>query len=371
MHSMPARLISHTRRSALIPVATSLLLLLGALGVLAAGNHHLHADLIVFGFLPLFVGGIAVSYAVSGIKSSGTLAKASMILRASSLVLLVVPAAVLIGGRSAGAAALAFSSLLLSVGMLYSATSPRGPSVRLSLLSMSFTYASTAAYAGFLAFRGDVHRPEIIGLLYALPVQAIYSVTIHSMPSTYGERADPRLVALMHGMVGLGLIALVLYPKLGVGVLTASPLLYFLAARVYLTPRRLSEALGMRPGPARSSHLYFLIGHLYVVASWIWLAATTILWMDGRIGSLAVIHALVMGLIGTHIYIHAPLMLPVLLGTSTERRYGHAPFLLLLASMVLWPISGEAAMIFFLLSLAYLLLVVKVKGIPRSLMIPL
>lgn len=282
-----------------------------------------------------------------------------------------MPLATVMWGRYVGVLILAISSVLMAFFTALSAVSPRGPSVRLSLLSMASTYASTAVYSALLALRGDIHRPEIIGLLYALPVQAIYSVTIHSMPSTYGERADARLVAAMHGVVWLGLALLLVDARWGAAVLCLSPLLYFLAARVYRVPVRLRKVLDMGPGPVRSSHLYFLAGHIYAMASWVWLASSTILWLAGSVSLLAVIHALVMGFIGIHIYIHAPLMLPVLLGTSTERRYGHAPLLLLLASAMLWPVARGPAMLLFLLSLAALLLVVKVRGVPRSLLIPM
>jgi hypothetical protein len=101
--------------------------------------------------------------------------------------------------------------------------------------------------------------------------------------------------------------------------------------------------------------IYYLEGHAYVIAIVVLIVLYTIPAMHAGCNLNCVLlelHLLALGFAWMHVAIHAPMMIPVILGVRHAKRYTQAPYVFALLSAVLWPFMGIVSLILIILSLA-------------------
>lgn len=355
--------IKLVHRSSAFAVYISFFLLAEALWEALRGYTAFHAALMASTVLPVFVAGIATSYAASGARRSPRADKAALVLVIATYI--VALAGLVLGGlaflerlppRLLLAAVYAVYALALWIA---SAEAPQG-SVGLSIAGLAYAYTLAAIYAlassptrGFFTY--------YLGLVYALAITSIYAVTIHSFPSTYGKRPRTPLVYTLYVAQGVSLALYAWRPPLGALALAATMLLYVPAARMDKLPVFLEKARAMKKGPARSSHLYFLIGHVFVLAYIVLVLASSLMYSGSPdIYKLLYIyiHTTTLGFVTQHILIHAPMMVPIIIGIPTARRYNVLNYVALFLATISFPISEEAALILLVASLLATILIV-------------
>jgi hypothetical protein len=243
-----------------------------------------------------------------------------------------------LGGLRAWAASLAAAEALEAVPAVVAASLTRG-SVRASMAASAYTNLATAAYLGALAALPRASRPPLvwagIGYLLVYPVQMIYSVTLNSLPSTYGRRPVYPLLPLPYALATLAAALVLARPgeaALAAVLGSASTLAYLPAVRIHEIPRLWREEVrgSRRPPIVVATHKYFLEGHVFVAVMAAYAVAAAILYEAGWLPTpVCIAHALAVGFSGLHILIHAPLMLPVILGIHTARRYNPLGYALL------------------------------------------
>ncbi len=343
-------------------VAASIAELVLALVAALLGYYWYHVSLIAGGVLVGFVASIASSYIVSGIRG-----KESSLMGLAKALLLVVPAAapftplagVLIGPWALGVSA-SVVLLAASIPAFIAASLTRG-SVRASMAGIGVSSLYGAVYLAVGCLTGSVYDYIYFytGLLYAYPVPMIYSVSIHSFPSTYREKPVLPLYAAAMAVLAAGLALTLQGMDYGFPVSAASMLLYYPAIGLHRAGRVLSKIKEARNPIVRKTHMYFLAGHFYALLATFIAILYTVLYMSDPLSPLECItHSLALGFVGLHIYIHAPLMLPVILGIPTARRYNQSPYAALLLSLLVFCINRDLALVLVAASLALLALIV-------------
>ncbi len=368
--------IKLVHRSSAFAVYTSFFLLAEALWEALRGYTAFHAALMAGTVLPVFVAGIATSYAASGARRSPRAERVALVLIVATYI--VALAGLGLGGlvlldklppRLVLAAVYAVYAVALWIA---SAEAPRG-SVGLSIAGLAYAYTLSAIYAlasspakGFFTY--------YLGLVYALAVTSIYAVTIHSFPSTYGDKPRTLLVYVLYAVHGASLVIYAWRPELGALALAATMFLYIPAARIDKLPVFLEKVRAMKKGPARSSHLYFLVGHVFA-AIYVVLVLASSLMYSGSPSMYRLlyifIHVTTMGFITQHILIHAPMMVPIILGIPTARRYTALNYIFLFLAVISFPLDETAALIMLVLALVLTILIAwprrLLRRIPPSL----
>ncbi len=360
--------IKLVHRSSAFAVYISFFLLAEALWEALRGYTAFHAVLMASTVLPVFVTGIATSYAASGARRSPRAEKVALALVATTYIVALV-------GIGLGGLALLDKlpprPLLAAVYAVYAIAlwiagieAPRG-SVGLSIAGLAYAYTLAAIYAlassparGFFTY--------YLGLVYALAVTSIYAVTIHSFPSTYGEKPRTPLVYALYAAQGASLALYAWRPPLGALALALTTLLYIPAARIDKLIVFLEKTRTMKKGPARSSHLYFLVGHVFAAIYVVLVLASSLMYSGSPdIYKLLYIfiHMTTIGFVTQHILIHAPMMVPIIIGIPTARRYTALNYILLFLAAVSFPISGTVSLILLVLALLVTVLVAWPRGL--------
>ena len=332
-----------------------------ALGLAAPplGRPEWHIYMMAGGALGAFVIAVESSYIVSALRGREhplmTAALAGLV--ASPILALLAPPLGAALGLRAWAITLAVASLAEALpAALASRLSRR--LVKASLAGAAYTNLLAAAY---LAGAASIRPPPVIaglGLLYALPLPMIYSVTLNALPSTYKFEPSPAGILLAYILAGMA-AALGLEPAHAPTwaplAAALSTLAYIVGVRAYRAYSLALKAVSEAPSRvAAETHKYFLWGHIYVILISAYLVALTLL--NTALGGVklgCIIHGFAIGFSGLHIFIHAPMMLPVILGIPTARRYNPAPYALLATAAVapcighwlMWPtlLAGLAA----------------------------
>ena len=327
MRSM-ARLVSRLLVAASIPLGFAVPFLAWL------GRVEWHTSLVGYVALPVFVTGVSAAYVASGLRRAPW-----WLDRLVGLLALAVGAAALLAPRSS--LPLIVASLAYGGVVLWASTLASG-SVALSLGGLGASYLVLGLYL-LLPGPGD-WLLRVVGAVYASAVGPIYAVTVHSFPRTYGmepRRCCAYLLYLAHA-AGVLLLAAGLV-KASAALLTAAMLiLYPLAARLDSMPgvyRGLRSRLATGRSVALRSHLYFLAGHFLVPLMALYVAAGWLLLLHGG-GVLLLAHAVAAGFTLLHIEIHAPMMLPVILGLRHARRYWLLNYILLAPVPLLVPMGG-------------------------------
>jgi hypothetical protein len=192
-----------------------------------------------------------------------------------------------------------------------------------------------------------------------VPLTSIYAVTIHSLPKTYHSGPRRSLTLALYTLQAVGLTVYTEDARASVALLALPLLLYPLAARFELLREGLRRVERLR-GAARGSHLYYVWGHITVLlltASAV-AAAAYYTASPGYRSFILLVHTLTLGFTACHIAIHAPLMLPVILGVRTAKRYNPAPYILLLTALAAYPLSEDLSLAVFSAAVLATLLVV-------------
>lgn len=323
------------------------------------GSRLLHIAFLAFGFLPSFTYSIASSYVASLARTSASdIAIATAATWSAPLASLLSPkwSLLLLG--------LASAYMAVSTAVRYSGRVPAR--FRPSILAVSAAYGSMGLFGVMAGLTGKLGIvPAGLGVVLASAVGMIYAVTWHSLPRTFRDTGSlPGLVALY--AVHYSSLAALAFGRTGPALmlLGAGLLLYGFSSNFHKLGKYVSASRSAPEGPARRGRLYFAWGHVMVAAS---IAAILVLiaaHMAGEARLATLVHAIPVGFVGMHIYIHVPMMLPPLFGIKAPGVFTRAPFPLLLVSSLLWPISPHAFIVLFAAS-AVLVLVNTVPALSR------
>ncbi|MDK2383677.1 MAG: hypothetical protein QI199_02555 [Candidatus Korarchaeota archaeon] len=276
-----------------------------------------------------FAAGVNISFWTSVTRRRGSVLAALL----HSLSLLFLPLGSLLGWGTVMITFVSLTGLLFLIPLR-----KRSLIYLLELYSfLSLLSAALSSYRGMEVWLTTVE--------WAYPVPLIYAVTLHALPKTYRYRASLPLTILMTALHALALS--------GFGpsrhLMWASMLSYLGAARLDLSLR------GLRSVRVREA----LPAHRYLIAGYLLLIPLLILSWFMPVNSLGLLHILLLGFVGLHIYAHAPMMIPVLLGIRNAKRFNYSALLLLLLAALSWPFNRDVALYFLLGSLFLVVYIVK------------
>ncbi len=350
-----------------IGIYYSLAALLAALYVVTIGLAEYHARIIAGSLMPAFIVSVGAAYSASSLRPKDRLyADVSVALAISIPLTVALSLAYVFLGYSRGyllMAALAYAGLSSVAAALSS--------------SLKLEARASVALLGYAEVLGGVSYLAVHGLtqlgVYAMAVLAlgaIYAVTFHALPSTFGDEGSLLLIALTFVLLTAGVAAAFIdMETLSYILLALSMLLYIHAVRLDRLRSYLAKAAAIKQPVARGGMLYLLYGHLFALAFSIAGAVLLALTPFLHLQALAVIHVIAIGTVGTYIFIHSPLMLPVVLRWANARRYNLVPFASLAVAAVLWPFNMHVAFFFVGLALVFLVLIVRPFKTPYPLML--
>jgi hypothetical protein len=361
MPSRFARLIARTL------TYLSIAELIAALYVVTAGLALYHAKLMFEAVLPTFIAGVAVAYATSSLKGGSRAARALEYLT-SALAFAVAAAglAASLGGPTAplGASLIIFGASLASLSVY----ALRRWDVRLSVAMLGYTQA----LAGLVIIGASVRDLFQMALIFMVieAVGAIFAVTLHTFPSTFGDTSSKALTGLTFVFLSAAAaLALLGEPKLVEALLGASMIVSVPAFRGGSLRRYYAKAKASPSPAARGGTLYFLYGHVFAFAALLAVGITLLVSVAIKLGLLVIIHAVTLGIITMFVLIHVPMMLPVIMGWSSARRYNLTPYVSQAIAALLWPFNAHVSFFFVGLAFVFDALIVKPskKPLPLSL----
>ncbi|MGC9072395.1 MAG: hypothetical protein ACP5HK_06890 [Acidilobus sp.] len=359
---MPNRLTLLTSRYL---VYISIAELVAALYVVTAGLGLCHARLMFESVLPSFIAAVAVSYSSSSLRSS-----AGQAVSAIQGLAALASWAVAVGGIAASlfgyTESLGLSLVVLGISLaMITAFSLKRIDVRLSILTLGYTQALGGLM--LLLLRGLSTFDLALAFVGVEAVGAIFAVTLHSFPSTFGDGPSFALTLTTFALLTTSALLAVrgsrlFAPLLGASMLSSLPAFRFERSRGYLAKARTS-----RNPVARGGMLYFLYGHLFAFASLLADGALLISTVRLQINVLILVHAVVLGVVMIFVLVHAPMMLPVIMGWPSARRYNLTPYVLQALGAVIWPLNMHVSFFLIGLALVFDALIVKPSGGPMPL----
>ncbi len=351
---MDGKVITYASR---LGIVVSLAMLTAGLFSAYIGELHFHMYLLGSGVLVGFVASIASAYVASaaGRMLSRMPKPLLLALAVPPLPLALSPIAAL-ANRIIWAVYIAAFLAPTIPPTLWVTRQVKG-SVRLSMIGVTVTKIMAIAYLIVLALASrDVEEIwALLGLLAAYPIPMIYSVSINSFPSTYKMQPLGFLYPLLFALNILSLALLLSGHKLYMLLVLALALALYFPAIGFHRVIRIIVHIGKLKGVPRRVHAYFLEGHFYALLALAYYATLVALQLlNTSVPIPCIIHALALGFIGAHIYVHAPLMVPVVLGVRTARRYTILPYTLLAMASASYCINSILVWALLLLSLALL-----------------
>ncbi len=289
-------------------------------------NHVIHMYLMISTMI-LFPHAVALAYVSSLNRKDSALREAALLL---SLPLVIMP-------LSFNVVKL-YSIIPFSIMVIYSLASSRlwkgSPRYSLILVGVSYVYLTIS-----MIMHGGLVTTAIHLLSYLITL--IVAVTSHSLPSTFRDEA--------------------LWPFSFISAFTSSltfisyklifiPLIFYaIGVRLWSLPRYLKiiERYDKRTFAYRGNR-YFLMGHAFVLPS---VAVSSLACLGGP---LTLLHAILLSFVTIHIYIHTPMMLPVILRIRHRRNYMNWIFILPLLSAALWPFVKDLAWLLYASGLYFL-----------------
>lgn len=342
---------SMIRMTSAVGIIVSVFYLLAALSILlpVKGDFAGHANLMLLGSLILFPYSVAVAYVASVARNPWP-----SLLPISVGAVLLYPTPVLADGNlqapMAVLAALAIAGFLGAASSLMVGPGRKG-AVRLSLYLVGITMLGLALASIVEAYSETSIFTETLVLILAFPVPLIYSVTVNSLPSTFSDKPSTAASVLS---VTLSIAASVLvglgYTRPGFYLAAASLVLYLYAARFHRLGAYWRRVSSMPRTPARAGLEYFIQGHVAVVIVTVVVLAELLAY-PSRCGVICVIHGLALGFASMHVWIHGPMMVPVILGMRHGRRFNPLPYITLLAAVAVYPLSHPLALVLYVVSL--------------------
>ena len=345
------------RRISAASVTAAFIYVAAGLTAAALGRSSWHMALLLYGGLLLFPHGVALSY-ISSATARGTPLRLTLLSGIVSAPLMLAPLVYGLSPRVADALVLAASITAIPASL--AAASARKGSVRTSLTMVAATYMGLSFLVALqLLDRAGGSLPlEALSVALSYDVPLIISVTTHSFPKTLGFKAfEPLLWASLLLSVAAALSVHTAGLRVSSILLMTSLLLYIPGAGLHRY-RSLLARINERPGPRSPAYAglkYFLDGHLYVVLVSLVTIAYIVAWLPYTCPGaclLGLLHMVALGFSLMHVAIHAPMLIPVILGVKHAKRYSQAPYILLLASTLLWPLSGDASLVLTALGVA-------------------
>ncbi len=339
-----------------IGILTSIAYLALSLGVLLAGYHHRHAYIMLYSALLLFPHSVALTYVASGAVRNERAQKLVVTSAIITFAMFVAPIFGLWLNWEVPTATFVAVSIPMIFASIFAGRSQKG-NIKLSLYLVSASYIVYLTTVASLLIRGWPEKFSIAAtaLTFAYPVTLIYAVTVNSLPSTFNDKPSyslsytlPVLTAIGSFLVGLRFI------KAGSAIVAASTLIYIFAARMYRLQKYLKSIERLnKESPAYKGSAFFIKSHYVIIAS----IALTIIYTSLFIIKsfsffclLCLLHAYVMGFVTIHVFLHAPVMLPVVLKVKHKRRYTLWPLILALIAAAIWPVQGLASYILYVIA---------------------
>lgn len=349
-----SKLMKFVNKSSMAMVYISLILLIIALYLVTRGFGLIHAKMILFGFLPIFVSGVAQSYSSSSLKASDKFSITMLILQISSTIFtLIFGITTVITGKIIF---LLISLLYFGIVNLLTSTRSKGD-IRLSILIIGYTGILSSIFL-FLNLSENIFQLAI-GFIFTYAISLIYAVTIHAFPNTFKDKPKIPIVYLL---LILQTISTIIYPfmfRISVLLFSISVLIFYISINIYKYKKYDIFAKNTTNVYAKAGLLYMLYGQeMSALYSLILLVSSLLLYYN-VINILDFIHILIIGFVGIHIFIHAPLMLPVILRWASARRYSLLPYILIIIAALLWPIDNHLSFLFVVLAIVFLVLIVK------------
>ncbi|MCE4614180.1 MAG: hypothetical protein F7B60_01435 [Desulfurococcales archaeon] len=362
---------STLRKISSIGIIETLAILAVSLGILPIGYPKIHAKLIVYGLMPVFVYSIAMVYLASSKPKFDRIILPWLLITYPFI--LVAPFVSLLGNFNVlmyyCGATMIFASIPFFLGGIVKKGSLR---ISLFLLGLSMLQTGIILLANVLTYNLKLQPSEMgVAALIAFPVTAIYAVSVHAVPKTYRLEPEKLSTAILIASLLLGTIFYTTgYYEYALMLYAISFLAYPVSTRLYRLREWEKSIKAKKDTPGRPGNLYFIYSHYYVVFFTILTPISLYLYTNGLIGNIfTLIHVLTVGFIGIHIYIHAPMMVPVVVDVKTKRRYTVLPPLLLTLAAIIWPFSGILSYVLVILSLCRLFDVI-LGYIPEKLYAP-
>lgn len=330
-------------------ILTSAFYLIIAFVSIISGRRLTHANLMLYGVLMLFPYSVALAYVASVARKHFLYLLLTGI---GTLLLIPLPLITILGYNEEHALLVLIVAGVLGAASTSMTIGGRKGSVRLSLTLVTSSFASMAIASAAIISVGALGLVDLgLSLVLAFPVPLIYAVTVHSLPSTFDDHPN---YTLSYPLPWLSLFASLLvvlkHNTMANYIIIFTLILYIYSARLYKW-RKYSERLNRLPeGPARKGMKYFLWGHISVIFAIIVIIAYLLDW-PVKCTPICHLHMLTLGFVSLHVWIHGPMMLPVILSLRHRRRFTPLPYILLLTAMIVFPISMEAALALYLASL--------------------
>ncbi|MDP8003073.1 MAG: hypothetical protein ACP5I6_00135 [Caldisphaera sp.] len=349
-------------QSSMVMVYISLIALIVSLYLVTKGLGLIHAKIMLISFLPIFISGVAASYSSSSLKPSDKFASTILILQISSVFLILILSITAIVTNKI---------ILLIVSLFYSgivnfitATKPKGD-IRLSVALIGYTGILSSIFL-LLNLSKSIFQLAI-GFIFVYAISAIYAVTIHSFPNTFKDKPNTILVYLLFILQTISTLIYQYYFKISVILYSISVIVFYLSINIFKHKKYSNLATSTTNIYAKAGTLYMLYGQEISALYSLILLASSILFYYNIITLLDFIHILIIGFVGIHIFIHAPLMLPVILRWTSARRYSLFPYILIFAAALIWPIDMHISFLFVVLAIVFLILIVKPSKEPMPL----
>ncbi|MCE4607176.1 MAG: hypothetical protein F7B59_07615 [Desulfurococcales archaeon] len=347
---------STLRKTSRIGIIETLAILAVSLGYLPFGYARIHAKLIVYGLVPVFVYSIAMVYLASAKPGHDRVIFPWLL--ATYPFILVTPFVSLLGSFTIlmyyYGATLIFASIPFFLGYLTKKGSLR---ISLGLLGLSMLQTGVILIASIVTYGSSLKPPEIgTAVLLAFPVTAIYAISVHAVPKTFRSEPEKLSTIILSAVLILATIAYTVgYYRYAIMLYAVSFFAYPISIRLYKIREWERSIKAKKDTPGKPGNLYFIYSHYFVWLFTILTPITTYMYLEGSIKDIyTLIHVLTIGFIGMHIYIHAPMMVPVVINVKTKRRYTILPPLFLTLAVILWPFSGALSYILVALSLCRL-----------------
>ncbi|OWJ54043.1 hypothetical protein Pdsh_09235 [Pyrodictium delaneyi] len=301
------------------------------------GDIHRHATFMVPGGLTLFASTIAYSYSALVLRRLGAGVEALGMLLLAMLALF--PIFLYIGVSYAWMLYTA-PAIVMAIIVGFGALKLGNRVSRASYLSLAFSYAASGILMPLAYQATDVYGVAVL-LSLSLLVPMIYAVSFQSYTLTCSLRPTIWLLpASVLASIASSVALLYRINDVSSVLVLSSLLFYAVGARLYAAAKC---QRGTR------AHQYFALGHYVVLAS---IAYAFYAVLTSSISVL--LHSILIGFIGLHIAVHAPMMVPVAAGIPNARRFTPLPYALLLAAAAAWRYScivSLALVVFSLLSI--------------------
>ncbi len=334
------------RIASIAGILASAAYLAAAIVAAPAGFYGHHMVLALYGSLVLFPHAVAIAYVASASPRNSRPLQLAAVLSPAAI---AAPLLGLYALEAADLAVLAAFAPMIAAAARAAAT--RRGSARLSMILVSATYTVSMATIAYYLWVNATIIEKALMLVAAFDVTLIYAVTVHSLPSTFGDRPVAGASPVPHALAAAAALAAPWSTTLFSILLAASMAVYLVAARIARAYKYYERLSRLDPStPAYKGMKYFLDGHIWVLATTLVTIAYAVVSALGVIEpreppNLALLHVVVLGFVMIHILIHEPMMVPVILGLKHKRVFiPHAYPAAVLAAFA-WPFNPGFALI--------------------------